>query len=132
MEKTPAVAQIRNIENRKHAVCVTVMAPGAKRYDVQLVWKSVPIVAEKTYQLSFRARSKADAFISVNLWPTNNSDSYALWSVDRIAVTSTWKQYTFSIDPYGASGEFNLDFGDMAKQTGEYWFSDISLTEVRK
>ncbi len=132
MDKTPAVAQIKNIENGKHAVCVTVLAPGAKRYDVQLVWKSIPIVDGKTYKLSFRARSNVNASISVNLWPTDGSDSYALWTVDQIVVTRTWKKYTFDIDPYGASGEFNLDFGCLAKQTGEYWFTDISLTDVRK
>lgn len=129
MENTPAVAEVREIENGKHAVCVTVQAAGAKGYYVQLVRANVSLDAGKSYRLSFRARSKGDANITVNLWPRESSASEALWQTNPIPVTGEWKEYHYDIDPHGTSGDLNLDFGGLAAQPGEYWFTDISLTE---
>lgn len=132
LEKTPAVAEVRAIENGKHAVCVTVPVAGAQGYYVQFVQRNIVITGDKSYKLSFRARSKIAATITLNLWPTEGSNPHALWRVDQVAVTDAWKDYSYDIDPKGESGNFNLDFGGLAKQAGEYWLTDIGLDEVEK
>jgi Carbohydrate binding domain len=132
-EEAKAVAEVKEIEHGKRAVCVTVQTPGSEGYYVQLVQGNISIAGTKTYKLTFRARSKPDGHITVNLWPTTqSSDPQALWRVDQVALTDTWKEYSFDIHPNNVSGNFNLDFGGLAKQAGEYWFTDITLVEVEK
>jgi len=131
-EHAQAAAEVKGIEQGKHAVCVTVQTPGAEGYYVQLVQGNIPIAASATYKLTFRARSKPAGNITLNLWPAHSSDPNALWRVDQVALTDAWKEYSFEINPNDVSGNFNLDIGGLARQAGEYWFTDISLVEVEK
>jgi hypothetical protein len=130
-EEAQAVSEVKDIEKGKHAVCVTVQTPGTEGYYVQLVQGNIPIAGSKTYKLTFRARSKPVAAISVNLWPSQaGSDAHALWRVDQVALTDAWKEFSFEIHPNNVSGNFNLDFGGLARQAGEYWITDVSLVAV--
>lgn len=131
-EEAQAVAEVKDIEHGKRAVCVTVQTPGTEGYYVQLVQGNIPISASATYKLTFRARSKPAANITLNLWPTHSANPSELWRVDQVALTDAWKEYSFEINPNNVSGNFNLDFGGLARQAGEYWLTDISLTQIQK
>ncbi len=129
LESTEASFEIKDIEGGKHALCITVPQPGAKRYFVQLLHPlDVQLSSGKSYTLSFRVRSKPGASIVVIL-RGQNAPKGEIWREDPIALTEEWKTYSYTFTPPQDGAATTLLISGLASVAGEYWFTHVSLQE---
>jgi acetyl esterase len=127
LEGTQATFEVKEIENGRHALCVTVPQAAEKRYYIQLVHPIYSLLSANTsYTLSFRARSQPAAPIVV-IMHTGGSAPQELLRADPVDLTADWKDYTYTITPQQNSEANYLTISGLAAQPGEYWFTDVSL-----
>ena len=127
MENTEATSTIEPAEKGKQAIHINVPQAGAKRYFVQLVHKSVPLHADKTYHLHFRARSKPAGEIVV-LAAYFHGKYEELWRQEKVTVKEEWADYSFDFKPKDSDDDAQIIFSGLAAQAGGYWFTDVTLT----
>jgi acetyl esterase/lipase len=130
LQGTAATFEVKDIENAKHALCVTVPQAAEKRYYVQLLHGIyTQLYAGKSYSISFRAKAAPDASIVVVLSSSQTPPGEMLRQ-DDIALTSDWKDYSYTFTPASDSTATHLTISGLAAQAGEYWFTNVSLHEV--
>ena len=128
MEGIQADDKVEPVEGGKHALHVTVPTEAEKRYYVQLMeTKGFPMAADKTYTLSFRARSKPEleTIVMVN----GETGAGEMGRQDHIQLSQDWKDYQFTIAPKHAADAARICISGLAAKAGEYWLTDISVKQ---
>ncbi len=91
MQNAAATFDVKDIENGKHALSVTVPTPAEKRFYVQILRLiDKPLSGGKSYTLSFRAKSTPDTQIVVFLNAAGTPPA-TLMKQDNIPLSSDWK-----------------------------------------
>jgi len=130
LQGAQATFEVKQIENGKQALCVTVAQAAEKRYFVQILHPVYSLLsASKSYTLSFRARSKPGASIVVTMRASKTPPGEMLRQ-DSIELTEDWKDYSYSFTPAQDSPANYLTLSGLAAQAGEYWFTNVSLQEA--
>lgn len=128
LQGATATFDVKQTDDGKHAVCITVPAVAEKRYYVQLDQSiSAPMSASKTYLFSFRAKSNPATPIVITMGQRKGGE---IWRQDQIALTDQWQDYTFQIIPTSDADSPFLNISGLAAVAGEYWFTNVSLKET--
>jgi len=127
LQGAQGTVEVKDSGDGQHAAFVHVPEAAEKRYFIQLVQKGVGLEEGRAYRLSFRARSAPESAIVVKLLE-DQAPYTELWTEDGIALSDGWKEYHFDVQPKPGNGAAVLVISGLAKQAGDYAFSDVSLT----
>ena len=124
-----ATMKIENNEDQSNALHISVVETSPMRYHIQLVQKNINLLPNKTYRLHFRARSEPASQLVIVLLP-GKRPTEKLWQQDHIPLDQEWKEYSYEFTLASEEEATSFALSGLAKQTGDYFFSDLSLTEV--
>lgn len=124
-----ATMKIENSEGQSNALHISVVETSPMRYHIQLVQKNINLLPNKTYRLRFRARSEPASQLVIVLLP-GKRPTEKLWQQDHIPLDQEWKEYSYEFTLASEEEATSFALSGLAKQTGDYFFSDLSLTEV--
>jgi hypothetical protein len=125
-EGAKASTQFARAEGASNQVLdLKVERAGRESWHVQFSQAGLQVEAGRSYTVSFRARADQPRRISVSL-----SQSHEPWKVlatQSINLTATPQQVRFTFSPSASDDRARLSFTNLAAQTGEYFFEEISL-----
>lgn len=130
-KEAKATMDIVSVDGQPSALHINVTEPSETRYYIQVIQKNVKLSAGKTYRLHFRSRSEPDSQIAI-VFIAGRQPMKPHWKLDNIAVEKEWKEYSYDFRAPADDDSAVLALTGLAKQTGDYYFSDISLTEVEQ
>jgi hypothetical protein len=106
--------------------CITVTKTGSAGWHVQFNQPGIKLTSNRAYTVRFRA--KADRPVTVNV---NVGEAHAAWQglglSAPVALTTEWREFQFTFNAARTDDNARLCFSDLAKQTGQHWFADVSL-----
>ena len=106
---------------------VTIPTASASAYVIQLRQEGKPLVAGRTYAISFSAKASAARNIDVRL--QGAASPFTTYFTKATAITTAWKQYTLLYTATASNPNVFLAF-NLAQATGQVWLDDIALVEL--
>ena len=104
---------------------VVVEKTGAETWNVQLNQPQLKLSTQKSYTISFRAKSDRARRTTVGASLAHEPWT-RLWSAPA-DLTPEWKDFRFTFTPDENEDNARVGFPGLGRTTGEYFFSDISL-----
>ncbi len=120
-----ATVSVEKVDNEP-ALCVEVQNDSGEEVDVRIHRLFGEIIADNTYQVTFKAKAQQ----AVDIIPFINPASEAariLWRVSAPLDTG-WKEFRFTFKGRETANECGLGFSHLGKGTNKFWFKDIVLT----
>lgn len=107
------------------ALKVSVSQPGKEAWHVQFSQSPLKVDEGKTYTVSFFAKADKPRKLSVNI-----SQAHEPWKVlasSSVELSTSWQQFRFALNANGSDDKARLSFSNLGLETGETFFTDISL-----
>jgi hypothetical protein len=106
--------------------CITVTKTGRAGWHVQFNQPGIKLTGNRAYTVRFLAKADRPVTVTVNV-----GEAHAEWQglglSAPVALTTEWREFRFTFNAERTEDNARVCFSDLAKQTGNYWFADVSL-----
>ena len=123
----PAAGSVTTTTSTKvlgnYSAQVTVTKTSPNKWYVQLMQNNFPLVAGRTYTVSFWA--KASKSLTIDNDVQQSGGNWTVYSTKTFTLTTAWKQYTYTFTaPSSITSQIAFN---MAKTNGTIWIDNISF-----
>ncbi len=121
---TATIAQDSTAAAGSKSAKISITKSNTSSYMVALQQVNIPLVAGRTYTISFSAKASVNRIIDT--LHQQNANPYTVYKDTTFNITTSWKQYSYTFTPTVTDPASLLQF-DVANATGTVWIDNVSM-----